>query len=109
MRTREVDVESYRRTRRRVSKRPRPGSEQELLRGERCKSGHMMVSFREVPKLDRTKLCSFCGRQKATHKCRSCGAHLCVKTPKEASGGIRYPANGPCCFLRFHGITNFTQ
>ena len=109
MRIRKVHDERYKRTRARGSKRPRPGSDQALERGLACRSGHNITSLKEVPQSQRSKLCAFCGRAKATHKCRSCGAHLCVKTPKQSNQGIRFPVNGPCCFLRYHGVTNFPQ
>ena len=56
----------------------------------------------------RTKHCAFCKRRSAMYKCRSCGAHLCMKRP-QAVNGITFPINGPHCFIRYHGVNNYTS
>ena len=107
IRKNEVLTPKFRRSNIGKSKKPRPGSDKQLIRGSKCAGGMSIASFKEVPREKRTRQCAFCGRQRASHMCRSsCGAHLCDKTPKTMNGK-RFPKNGPCCFLRYHGITSF--
>jgi len=87
-------------------KRPRPASPVVLRRGINC-PGDSLAKIKEVPRISRTKQFAFCGRRCAPYKCRSCNMHLCMKTPTAKEDGTTYPANGPCCYLRYHGITSF--
>ena len=86
------------------SARPIPGSPGTLSIGLKCPGKLNFRCLKEIQPSARTKVCKFCGRQKAKYKCRGCNMTLCVTTPKGA-----YSKNGPCCFLRFHGITHFTK
>ena len=97
------------RTHRRGSKRPVPGSDAALQTGENCRGGIYSGAIRKLLLEKRTKKCQFCGRTKAKFKCRSCGAHLCMDTPREIEGGTKFRANGPVCFLRFHGINAYPR
>ena len=107
MRKNKLYVDSYKRTRTRGLKRPRPGSDAALLRGEKCKGGWNIASIKKLPPNKRTRRCSFCNRQKALYKCRSCQAHLCLDRPQSNRGARSFPANGPYCYQRFHGIHRF--
>ena len=98
-------VHAYKRSYRRSPKRPRPGGEAILEIGLRCNGGKSITSFKEVPKNKRTRQCAFCKRKKAKYMCRSCKSHLCLTTPMP--GDKVYAVNGPCCFVRFHGIHSF--
>ena len=93
----------------RKRKRFRPGTEASLLVGGRCLGGKSIGSIRLLPPSSRSKRCAFCGREKAQYKCRSCVSHLCMKTPQKDDSGKQYPQNGPCCYLRYHGISNFPR
>ena len=88
---------------RRVSKRPRPGSDESLAIGEACRGMKNIGTILFIPYDKRKRMCQFCGRQKAKFKCRSCGSHLCM----EPSAG--FPIDGPGCFLRFHGYAKFPR
>lgn len=92
--------------RQKMSKRPRPGSEESLQIGLRCKGAESLGAYKLLPQKLRTKVCAFCGREKALYKCRSCLQHLCLKVPLQSSGR-KYPSNGPVCFQRFHGMNNY--
>ena len=101
----------YKQSRNKGLKRPRPGSDAALLSGMKCRGGYLSVSIKEVPINKRSKRCQFCKREKALYRCRSCGAHLCMKRPREMPGGIRFPGNpgnGLFCFIRYHGINSFS-
>ena len=98
----------YRRTRIKGLKRPRPGSDSALSGGENCKGGIHIGSIKPLQRSNRSRHCGFCKREKALFKCRSCGTHLCMKTPK-AVGGVTFFANGPPCYLRFHGVHSYPR
>ena len=53
-----------------ISKRPRPGSDKELIRGSKCRGGRLIAAVKLLPRSKRTRVCAFCGRQKAAYKCR---------------------------------------
>ena len=89
-------------------KKPHPGKDNTLKIGENCPAKSSYAAIREVPIKLRTKQCAFCGRRHAKFKCRGCHMHLCVQRPKN-SRGITYPANGPGCFFRFHGVSSFPR
>ena len=91
------------------NKRRRPGGKAALLVGKKCRGASHLGNIKDLSFKDRTRACAFCGRQKALYRCRSCGSHLCMKTPQDQPSGKSYPANGPCCFLRMHGIDKFPQ
>ena len=97
---------NHRRSYRRGSKRPVPGSDEALIRGSKCRA-NSFGSILELPKADRSRKCQFCGRQHARYKCRTCKAHLCMTKPKETV--VKYRANGPCCFVRYHGFPSFPR
>ena len=82
------------------SLRPVSGSEANLSLGEKCPGRNALASIKQVPSKDRTRVCAFCGRARAMYRCRSCSMHLCMIRPQ----GENFPAKGPSCFLRFHGI-----
>ena len=86
------------------SLRPVPGSEANLILGEKCPARNALASIKQLPLEIRTKVCAFCGRGRAMYKCRACQMHLCMIRPQ----GENFPARGPSCFLRFHGIHKYT-
>ena len=108
MRKYSVHHESYQRTYVKALKRPRPGSDAVLERGAKCRGGKSIHSIKELPILSRSKKCAFCGRRAAIYVCRSCGAHLCIKTPQDSPCGKKFSTGGPPCYLRHHGITSYT-
>ena len=108
LRTRDMGV-SFRRSYGGGSKRPVPGSDAALRMGENCNGGQCIASIVHLPKKQRTKKCQFCSRQHAQYKCRSCKAHLCMIRPKDTDAGLSFRANGPCCYLRYHGISTFPR
>ena len=89
------------------SKRPRPGSDLALSRGERCPGGKYTTSVKWLAYKDRSKRCAFCGKEKAKYKCRSCRSHLCMEPPQEINGK-KFPINGPTCYIRYHGTGSYT-
>ena len=91
-----------------LPKKPHPGKDNTLKIGENCPAKSSYAAIREVPIKLRTKQCAFCGRRHAKFVCRGCHMHLCVQRPKN-SRGIKYPANGPGCFFRFHGVSSFPR
>ena len=90
------------------SKKPVPGSDESLRIGSKCKGGFHIESQKFIQYKDRTSKCQFCGRQKAMMKCRSCKMFLCIQPPRKIEGGISFPANGPTCYQRFHGISSYS-
>ena len=109
MRLRSIkDKAQFKRRHDRGMKRPRTSSPVVIRRGETC-PGDTLEKIRELPKAFRTKQCAFCERRCAQYKCRSCNMHLCMKTPKPKEDCTTYTANGPCCFLRYHGFTSFPR
>ena len=96
-------VQTPKRSYRRSSKRPRPGSDRALATGESCRAKSSLSTVAFIPYAKRSQLCQFCGRQKAAYRCRSCQAHLCMQPPRG------FPPNGPVCFLRFHTINKFPR
>ena len=111
MRRRSSNTEEHRylRTRIRGLKNPRPGSDEMLKRGEQCREGKHIGSKKRLQRSKMTKRCGFCGREKAIFKCRSCGTHLCMSTPRPIPGGETFLENGPPCFLRFHGLNSYPR
>lgn len=99
----------YKRFRGGELKRPVAGSDMVLERGCKCRGG--LAGVKWLPKDDRTAQCAFCGKKKAMYKCRACSMHLCMTPPRDlsASGGRKFPMNGPVCFQRYHGISKYTQ
>ena len=106
LRATKVHRPGYKRFRGGRLKRPRAGSDQVLDRGSKCKGG--LKGIKKLGTKKRTAQCAFCGREKAKFKCRACDMHLCMDQPKDSLSGITYPANGPPCFLRLHGINTYT-
>ena len=98
----------YKRSNLKPLKRPRPGSDEIFKYGLRCRGGNSTMSIKYLPYALRTKKCVFCGRARASYKCRSCKMHLCIKPPETSASGIRFPLNGPPCYVRFHGINKYT-
>jgi len=103
-----TEEDRYQRTRIRGLKRPRPGSDIVLSIGEKCKGGKHIGSIKPLLLSNRGRQCAYCKRPKAMFKCRSCGSHLCMKTPQPI-GGVTFFANSPPCYLRFHGIHSYSQ
>ena len=62
--------EKFTRSNKPKSKRPRPGSDKELIRGSKCRGGRLAIAIQKLPRSKRTRVCAFCGRQKAAYKCR---------------------------------------
>ena len=54
------------------------------------------------------KVCENQSEQKILGR-STCGAHLCMMTPKPQKNGIKFRANGPTCFQRYHGMSSFTE
>ena len=90
------------------NKRPRPGSDESLLIGERCPGGHHIISQKFLELGQRSKVCAFCGRQKPKYQCRSCKKHLCMRAPRPIAGKSFVP-NGTFCYMRFHGFHKYTR
>ena len=109
LRQRSAELGSYKRSYMRRLKRPRPGSDTVLERGEKCRGGKNIGSFRILDPKDRTRRCAFCKRQKAKWVCRSCNAHLCISRPQPTASGIQYPLRGPSCYQRYHGVHVFPR
>ena len=105
----ETPSRRYRKRKLPISQRPISGSDDTLLIGMNCKRGLHIGSIKQVPANERTKMCKFCGRQKAKFKCRSCQMYLCMDTPKPSPTGIHYRSTQPSCYLRFHGVSSFPR
>ena len=103
-----TQIVAYKRSNIKPLKRPRPGSDDVLEYGLRCKGGGSIASIKFLPAAFRGRKCVFCGRRKACYKCRSCKMHLCMQTPRTSENSIRFPINGPPCYLRYHGVNNYT-
>ena len=103
------ELEYKRSSQRKGKKRYKAGSDSMLKIGEKCKGGAFSINVKKLAKSSRTQQCGFCGRKKAMFKCRSCTTHLCWDTPRTNSSGIKFPANGPPCFLRFHGVQKYPR
>ena len=108
MRERRKEPNKFKSIHDRGIKRPRADSDLVRNRGLNCPGANMFEKLKEVPTSSRTRQCAFCERRHASHKCRACNMHLCVKTPKP-NNGRTYSSNGPCCFLRYHGISSFPK
>ena len=110
MRTRKRKITQFRRIHESpASKKPRSGTDDTLIIGERCSGGKHITSIKMVRLKDRTKQCKFCGRRRAMFKCRGCGMHLCLQQPQASASRGSFPANGPMCFQRFHGFNRYPR
>ena len=112
MRKRQKPKFRFKRKHKREEKRKRPitGSDDILKIGLECKGGLHIGSQRWISIPKRTSKCVFCGRQRAMYNCRSCKMYLCGSPPWDKNPfGIKYSKNGPSCYLRFHGISNYPK
>ena len=98
----------YKRSYLKRMKRPRPGSDEVLEYGLRCKGGRLSKCIKFLQFASRSRQCAFCGRARAFYRCRSCDMHLCMQPPRTSPSGVRYPVSSPPCYLRAHGTHNYS-